>query len=292
MWYKKNIKWFKGYIEKMVRDDDIDYTILGLHCLEENGINLISEDIAKQWLDHLPYNSVFTAEKVAYKNLVNGILPPESGKYHNPYREWIGAQIRADIWGYITPGCPEKAAEYAYKDASVSHIKNGTYGEMFVSAMLSASFIENDINRIIEIGLSEIPEKCRLNEAVKNVIKWSKGNKDWKDTWNNIMKLYGKYNWVHTINNAAIVVMGLLYGKKDFEKSICITVMGGLDTDCNGATVGSILGVILGKDKLPNKWIKPLNNIVVSAVFGFPENKISDLAKKTFNISRRYRNEI
>jgi len=164
-------------------------------------------------------------------------------------------------------------------------MKNGIYGEMFVSAMISAAFTTSNINEIINIGLSEIPIKSRLAEAMKNVVAWSKKNNDWKDTWQQINEKYGQYHGVHTINNAALVLLGMLHGKRDYEKSIAISVMGGWDTDCNGATTGSILGVMLGAKKLPEKWIGPLNNRIESYVVGYNNSQISDLAQKTFNLA-------
>lgn len=276
-----------GNIEGMVRDDDIDYTILGLCILETHGLNFTTEEVGEAWLTHLPYKLVYTAERAAYRNLVNGILPPASATYRNPYREWIGAQIRADIWGYVTPGMPELGAELAYKDAALSHVKNGIYGEMFVSAMLSATFATGDIEEIIGIGLSEIPGRSRLAEAVKDVVAWSKEFTDWRDAWNKTMEKYGHYHPVHTINNAALVLLGLLYGEKDYEKSITLSVMGGLDTDCNGATTGSIVGAILGAKALPGKWISPLNDRIESFVLGFNDSRISDRAQRTFDIMKK-----
>jgi ADP-ribosylglycohydrolase len=158
---------------------------------------------------------------------------------------------------------------------------------MFVAAMISAAFTTSNIEEIISIGLSEIPLKSRLTEAMKNVVAWSKEYDDWRDTWQKINKEYGHYHGVHTINNAALVLLGLLYGKGNYEKSITVSVMGGWDTDCNGATTGSILGVILGAKKLPEKWIGPLNNHVESYVVGYNDSKISDLAQRTYNLALR-----
>lgn len=285
---KTGVGVLRGQINCMARDDDIDYTIVNLHILENYGPSFTTMNVGEVWLHLLPYMQVYTAERAAYRNLVNGLEPPEVATYMNPYREWIGAQIRADTWGYVAPGNPELAAELAYRDASLSHVKNGIYGEMFVSAMISAAFATSNIEEIIEIGLSVIPKKSRLTEAIRDVLKWSKEYDDWRDSWSKISEKYGHYHFVHTINNAAIVAMGLLYGRGDYEKSISISVMGGWDTDCNGATTGSIMGIILGAKSLPDKWIKPLNNNVKSFVIGYNDSKISDLAKRTLRIAKNF----
>ena len=271
----------KGNIRYAARDDDIDYTILGLWILEKHGFAFTPTDVGRAWLRLLPYEMVYTAERVAYRNLVNGLLPPETATYRNPFREWIGAQIRADIWGYVAPGQPELAAELAFRDASVSHVKNGIYGEMLVSAMLVAAFCSSDVEKIIVVGLSEIPQNCRLSEAVNDVINWSQDTRDWKEVWGKIMQKYGHYHPVHTIINTAMIILALLFGRGDFERSITLAVMCGLDTDCTGATTGSILGVMLGRQRLPEKWTAPLNDEVRSSVVGFNGVRISDLAART-----------
>ncbi len=274
----------------MLRDDDIDYTLIGLIILEEKGFSFNSTDVGLTWLQRMPLLKTYTAERVAYKNLANNLKPPVTANFYNPYREWIGAQIRADIWGYVNPGKPEKASEFAYRDAVVSHQKNGIYGEMFISSMIAAAFYTENILNIINCGLAVIPRESRLYKAIKDVIRWYYKNPEWEQTLQQIIDNYGHYKWFHTIPNAAIVVMALLYGVGDFELSISISVMAGLDTDCNGATVGSILGARIGAENLPSKWIKPLNNRLSTAVFGMSDLFISDLAKRTFKIINNKKN--
>ncbi len=276
-----------GNIQKVERDDDIDYTILNLSIVEKYGINFTTEDVGRTWLQKLPYLLVYTAERAAYRNLILGFKPPRTATFLNPYREWIGAQIRADMWGYLCPGLPELAAELAFKDASLSHTKNGIYGEMFISAIIAASFAINDIEKVVEIGLSEIPSTCRLTEAVKRVLQWWKQGLSWEEVLDKITIDFSSYHPVHTINNATIVVAAILWSEGNYEKAITMAVMGGWDTDCNGATVGSIMGVLNGIDGIPKKWYEPLNNIVSSAIVDFNFSKLDELAKRTFKITKK-----
>lgn len=283
----KNLKHYSYQTGHSPEDDDINYTVLCLDIYKKYGQNFSSEDVAEGWLKNLPIFHTYTAERVAYSNLTQLIMPPQSAIYRNPYREWIGAQIRADFWGYINPGDMERAAEYAYRDASVSHVKNGVYGEMFIAAMLAAAFVLDDPRKVLEAGLSAIPDKCRLAYAIRDVLEWSRTEPDWERCLDRIYEKYGHYNVVHTINNACIVALALLYGGMDFGKSICIAVMGGLDTDCNGATVGSIIGLMLGAKQLPEYWIKPICDTAVTGVSGYYMVRVSDLAKETLELINR-----
>jgi len=277
----------KGYIHYMARDDDVDYTILGLHYLEHFGLGFTTDDVADTWISHLPFHMVYTAEREAYRNLVNDIRPPDSARYRNPYREWIGAQIRADAFGYVCPGWPEKAAEFAFRDAAVSHVKNGIYGEMWVAAMLSTALVSDDLEVVLMAGLGEIPAQSRLAEAVREAIAARRRYATWQEAWEALMARYGHYHGVHTINNAMIVLLGLLYGEMDLGCTISIAVMGGLDTDCNGATAGSIIGAMVGARKLPARWIEPLSDRVTSYVIGYFDNRISDFARRTQAVAEK-----
>lgn len=280
-----------GRITHAIRDDDIDYTILGLHHVEKFGAGFTSENVADEWLLLLPYAQIFTAERVAYRNLVNGMRPPECARYRNPYREWVGAQIRADAFGYVNAGNSERAAAMAYRDASVSHTRNGIYGEMWSAAMIAAAFNSSSPREAIEIGLSEIPSHCRLADAGRKVLAWSLDLPTWESCWERAIRDYGGLHWVHTINNAVWVMIGLLYGNGDFGRSIAIAVRCGNDTDCNGATAGSAVGAMLGARLMPPQWTKPFNDRVRSFVTGFDNSRISDLAARTLVQYRRIRDE-
>jgi len=280
------INWINN-VKHMVEDDDTNYTIIGLAILEKYGYDFTPDDVAESWLMNLPLLHVCTAERVAYKNLVNLIEPPRSASYRNVYREWIGAQIRADFFGYVNPGNTGKAAEMAWRDASISHVKNGIYGEMWVAAMLAAAAVTDDIEQIILAGLAEIPKQSRLAEEIHRVLSWKKEGITWEEGIDRIHQRYDEHNphhWCHTISNAMIVALGLLFGESDFEKSIGIAVTAAFDTDCNGATVGSVLGMIHGAKALPPKWTAPLNDMIKSGVDGFGLVKISELAERTVKL--------
>ncbi|MCC3373699.1 ADP-ribosylglycohydrolase family protein [Cohnella sp. REN36] len=284
-----HLNWINN-VSHMVEDDDTNYTIIGLAILEKYGFDFSPEDVAESWLMNLPILHVCTAERVAYRNLVQLVEPPRSASFRNVYREWIGAQIRADLFGYANPGHPEKAAEMAWRDASISHVKNGIYGEMWVAAMLASAAVHSDIERIIQDGLNEIPARSRLAEAIRDVVGWRREGISWEEGIARIHERYDEYSshhWCHTISNAMIVALALLFGETDLERTIGIAVAAAFDTDCNGATAGSIVGMIRGAKALPEKWTAPLNDLIKSGVDGFGLVRISELAERTVAIIER-----
>ncbi len=288
MWDKA--AWINHINGKAPVDDDTNYTVLGLKIVEEYGKSFTPSDVGEAWLRWMPMLSTCTAERVAYRNLAQGLLPPESATFQNPFKEWIGAQIRADFFGYVNPGNPEMAADMAWRDASISHIKNGIYGEMFVAAMLAAAAVCDDVITVIEAGLGEIPQNCRLSEKINLVINLFKSGATKSEVFNKIHTIYNEkegHDWCHTISNAMIVVYALLFGHKDFEKSICMSVEACFDTDCNGATVGSVLGMMIGAKNIPEYWTKPYNNQLMTTIEEYNLVNLNDLADKTIELIER-----
>ena len=272
-------------IRCMTEDDDMNYPMLNLAVLETAGPGFTTDQIAQAWLTMLPILSTFTAERVAYMNCLDGLLPPETAILRNPYREWIGARIRGDVFGWVSPGDPRRASTLAYRDAVLSHVRNGIYGEMFVAAMIAAAFVETDPREIVRSGLAFVPPDSRLARAVRFALSLPADEPAWEGAVSRLYEEFGHYHWVHTVNNAALVVAALLYGGGDFERSICNVVMGGWDTDSNGATVGSILGTLLGAQRLPARWIDPLDNRIRSSLRGFDNSAIDGLAQRTVKIA-------
>jgi ADP-ribosylglycohydrolase len=290
-------------IQFMETDDDIRYTVIGHDLLRQKGANFTSKDVMVGWLQNLPYKYVCTAETQAYRNFVlryqvhDGVTAEIDwtwvATHQNPYREWIGAQIRADAWGYAAPGQPELAAEFAWRDARISHIKNGIYGEMFVAAMIAAGFARNDPLAVVRAGLAEIPKHSRLHREMEQVIaicqKHGCSFGAFESVLDEVYALLGHYDPVHTNNNAGLVVAALLLGKDDFEKVVTLAVMGGWDTDCNGASAGSIYGAMFGADKIPAKWKEPLQDTLYSQIFNYHPIAISECARQSVEIVQKIR---
>jgi hypothetical protein len=281
---------FVDFVDAMPEDDDTNYTTTGLAILKRHGPDFTPADVANFWLSDIPILHTCTAERVAYRNFCLLVPPPASASFRNPYREWIGAQIRADFWGYAAPGNPELAAEFAWRDACVSHVKNGIYGEMWVAAMTAAAFVTQDIPTIIHAGLAQIPAKCRLADAIESVLEWHEIEIDYDTASYRVHELWKEeraHDWCHTISNAMIVAIGLLWGEHDYAKSICRAVQCCFDTDCNGATVGSILGILHGRKALPAKWTDVINDTLHTGVTGYHTVKLSDITRDSLKVIER-----
>ena len=275
---------FADEIDGMPIDDDTNYTVLYQEVIEKYGRDFTPFDVSRAWLALQPKDAYCTAERVAFCNFIKGYAPPESASFKNPYREWIGAQIRADYFGYINPGNPELAAEMAWRDASISHTKNGIYGEMFVAAMLAVAAETNDVLHIIRGGLAEIPCTSRLYEQILSIIIGFENGVSQEACFRSIHAKYNEndpHDWCHTISNAMIVVAALLYGRGDYSRTVGLAVAAGFDTDCNGATVGSVFGMANGVDSIPESWVRPIKNTLHTSIFGVGTVRISDCVKKT-----------
>lgn len=293
----------RGNITFVETDDDLRYTVLGLMLLREKGGGFTSWDVAHNWIRQLPYASVCTAETQAYHNLVldcefhafsdfgRRAQDPDwttIATHLNPYREWIGAQIRVDAYGYYAAGDPGFAAELAWRDARISHTKNGIYGAMFCAAMIAASFATQDPRRIVLAGLAQIPRDSRLAGGIRSVLAWTERNgcdpglHEQAFAW--MQAEFGGYQTVHTIPNAALCALAVLLSRGDFHHGITLAVMGGLDTDCNGATVGSIVGALQGAQGIPPTWIDPLNDTLRSGIADYHPIGISTCAAQTTDL--------
>lgn len=277
-----------GTFTDVPRDDDIDWTILGLYMLEKYGRKLTTGDIAREWLDRLPFTQTFTAERAAYRNVLLGKTGAETATFDNPYREWIGALIRADIFGYVYPGDPASAALAALVDARLSHVKNGLYAELWAAALVSTAFATDDARTALTNSIAVVPRGSRLYEAIEAMLELHETGVGHTVALDRIDETVGHYNWVHTVNNASIIAAGLLWGTT-FTDTLAKTIAGGNDTDSNGATVGSVYGALHGSNSVPEELVGSTHVHVRSAVRGFDRITIDELTDRTFTVRESLR---
>jgi ADP-ribosylglycohydrolase len=261
-------------IDGIPEDDDLNFTMLGVALLERCGTSFDAQDVAKLWLDYLPAGRIFTAERVALRNLLEAYLPPDTATRRNPFREWIGARLRVDAYGWAAQGDPVRAATMAWEDARLSHTANGVYAAMFMAAAHVASLCETSPAACADIGLSVVPAGSRLAEAL--VFARSLEG-EWEARVDALYERYGDYHWVHAINNTALVAAAL-YSFDDYSDAICGTVQGGWDTDTNGAAVGSIFGALR---PIEERWSTPLHGRFASSLPSFDGVSLDALSERT-----------
>lgn len=255
-------------------NDDLDLQLAWLNAAEKHGKCVDSKILSEYWVTAITPN--WAEYGVGKANLRLGLQPPLSGAFRNRFKDSNGAWIRSEIWACLTPGHPELAVKYAYEDAIVDHADEGVYAEVFTAAIQSAAFSESDVYKLIDIGFSYIPKDCDIAKAVKIVISAYKEGLTWKEARIKLLKQipdsfgqqrhyapnpdnFPEAEWGYDAPaNIGLVILALLYGEGDFEKSICIAAGCGEDADCTAATVGALLGIIIGADKLPQKWLEPI----------------------------------
>ncbi len=251
--------------------DDIYTDLNFVNAFEKYGLEASADSIAHHWSNtayHLAH-----ANQASRYNILNGIMPPASGHWkNNPHADDIDFQIESDFIGLMAPGMVNKATEIADRVGHVMNSGDGWYGGVFVSALYSLAFISDDPEYITTQALKTIPEGTKFHGCISTVIEAHKQYPaDWKQAWFEVQKKWNQdvgcpkgvflgFN-IDAKINSAYVAIGLLYGDGDFTRSVDIAARCGQDADCNPATVGGVLGVMLGYDKIPAFWLKPLQEI-------------------------------
>ncbi|MFE3635349.1 ADP-ribosylglycohydrolase family protein [Streptomyces sp. NPDC059168] len=272
-------------IDGMPADDDLDYPLLGLLLLRRHGRGFSTADVAALWLDELAPGRAFTAERVALRNLLCGVEPPHTARHRNPFREWIGALIRADVHGWTNPGDPAAAAEQAHRDALLTHTANGVYAAMFTAAALAAAAGgDTDVHACLRAGRAVVPDRSRLAGAVDHALRLAARHEDFDDVVDELHAVYAAtHHWVHAVPNTALIVAALSHAGGDFGGSVCRAVSGGWDTDSNGAAAGSVAGLLAGTPRaLPERWRTPLKNRLATTVADFDGTGFDTLARLTY----------
>lgn len=258
-------------------NDDLDLQLVWLNAAEKHGKMINSRILGEYWLSYIVPN---WAEYGAGKNNMRmGIVPPLSGYVNNKFRDSNGAFIRSEIWACLAPGHPDIAVKYAFEDAVVDHSHEGVYAEVFFAAIQSAAFVESDTYKLIDIGLSYLPDDCGSAKAVRTVIECYRSGMSWQEARIRVLtELPGSFGIIGMTpelltdevpvgemgwdapSNVGITIIGWLYGEGDFGKSICIANNCGEDTDCTAATLGAIMGIIGEPERVPSEWLEPIGD--------------------------------
>ena len=265
-------------------NDDITYELALLRALDENPA-ADSADIARMWSALVP--SGWSAEDIALKNIARGIKPPQSGYFNNPYREWIGAQMRGAVCGMLYAGDAQKAAKLAWADGCISHHNNGILGEIYNAVLVALAYVEPDAKRLLERTAACIPTDSEYYSVVDFAMTTCKENSDWRSAWAKCEKRFERYNWIHSYPNVAAQIVALWYGLGDFEQTLFITGMCGQDVDCNAAQLMNAVAIMVGNKNISEKWKAPIGDKLDTYVRGMKHMTISGLAKWTCDVAKK-----
>ena len=288
--YVNDLQFYHPIPDGASPNDDLDLQIVWLKMLEDKGININLPDFAEHWVRYLsayPWNEYGFCQR----NLARGLMPPISGCFENYYVDEMGSPIRSEIWACIAPGDPQLAASMAWKDSVLDHAGGeGMYGEMFWSAVESAAFTVKDPMTLIRIGLSMIPVYSGISRVIREAVWCFENNLEWAEIRERIASMYGHFQPCNAVPNHGFIILGWLYGK-DFGEKLCKAVNCGYDTDCTGATLGALLGIIGGTDSIPEEWKKPIGETIVlhkfTGKFNAPET-VRELTERVRIIAERF----
>ena len=281
----------RGQFLRSEPDDDINYTVLALMLLERHGLALSTVDVARAWLQLLPAAWTWTAERAAYRTLLErgaelfaqgtppGFDLAECAR--NEYSDWIGAQIRADMYGWVCPGRPALAADLARRDGSLSHRGDGVEAAAFVAAFASAIPTARGLGEAVDVASRQVPRQSGVSEAVS----FGRSLVGVQAAVEQLHERYAGLPPIHALNNLALVVWAVLSHEDDYSAAIGEAVAGGWDTDCNGATVGGLWG--LSGRPIPEQWTAPWQGRVAVTLAGVGELSLDDLVARTVAIAER-----
>ena len=265
----QTIPWYDGYIKEWMENtpglyDDIYMDLTFVEVLERVGLDAPVDSFAVAFA-RADY-PLWHANQAARYNILNGIMPPESGHWlNNPHADDIDYQIESDFAGLMNPGMPNSASEISDKVGHIMNYGDGWYGGVYVGAMYTLAFVSDDVDYVVNEALKTIPEQSDFYQCIADVIAWHKQYpNDWKQTWYEIQKkwseevacpdgVFAPFN-IDAKVNAAYIIMGLLYGNGDYTKTLEISTRAGQDSDCNPSSAGGILGTMLGYSNIPEYW--------------------------------------
>lgn len=292
---KREVLDIKGFATKkgeVLPNDDLDLQLVWLHAVEFEGPrNITAEVLGEYWLSFI--TGYWNEYGIARRNMEKGVMPPLCGDLQNPWRHSNGAWIRTEVWATLAPAYTDLAVRYAIEDAKVDHgLGEGTYAAAFVAALESAAFVVSDFRKLIEIGLTKIPESSRVSQSVKLAVDCYDGGKSWIEARNTIQKANADIGdgWFQAPSNIGYVVIGLLYGEGDFKKSMLTALNCGDDTDCTAGTVGAIFGLMHGTKGIPKDWREHIGDDIVTATINacvsFPRIKTcNELTEKIASLA-------
>ncbi|EIQ00607.1 ADP-ribosylglycohydrolase [Opitutaceae bacterium TAV1] len=243
-------------------NDDLELQLVWLDLVEKlpgsAQVALTQEDFARAWLENLHY--MWDEYGRCRWNLRRGVAARDAGVFENHFVSGMGSPIRSEFWACLFPGDAHSAAHYAALDATLDHGVEGIAGEVLFAAMQAHVAGGRSVADAIAAARPLIPADSETARAAALVLDdHAAGVETWASR-EKLLAAYGNDNFTHAPLNVALTLWALLHGGGDFEKSILLAVNGGYDTDCTAATVGATIGLALGADAIPARWVAPIGD--------------------------------
>jgi len=290
---------FNSDMVNVFGQDDLYVEMTFIQTLEQYGIDCSIEQAGIDFANS--EYMLWGANEMGRENLRFGIKPPASSHpdYHKG-ADWIDYQIEADYSGIIAPGLPNEVIALGEKFGRIMNYGDGVYGGIFVGGMYAEAYFESDVLKIVQAGLDCIPSESQYAECMRDVVEWYKENPDdWKKTWQLIEDKYyknpeyQKYKavepnyWIEMDAklNGAYILMGLLYGEGDPDKTIKVSMQCGRDSDCNPSNAAGVLFASIGYDKLDKKYTVNLNE---ETKFSYTNYSFPELIQVSLKLAKQF----
>jgi hypothetical protein len=244
-------------------DDDTYCDLVALRAFERFGASLTPRQLGEQWIaDGAGFQA---ASRAARQAMLAGHWPPESGHPdHNPHYNTIAAQFSSVIYGILAPGNINCAAATARAFSHINGYAEGSDGGVLFAALASEVLFENDTVRAIERALAVLDPKAPTRLACQEILDfhaqktpWSQAAERSQARWK---AAYPQTN--NAVANAALTILGLVYGAGDFLHTVSIICQAAdnADTDCNAGIAGAIFGAQGRLRRVPARLVVPLND--------------------------------
>ena len=268
-------------------NDDITFEIAFLDAYATCGPGLTGADIAERWVGLIPLG--WSAEAVALDHLRRGVLPPDSGRTHNPFDEWIGAQMRGGVFGMVAPGRPREAARLAWLDGEISHTSNGILGAVFNAVLTAGAYVDRDLRTMLVRVVALFSERTEYGAVLARALATCRRAANWREAWTACDAELVRYHWIHAYPNAAAEIVALWFGANDFDAMAEIVCGIGHDVDCNAAQVLAVFAIMHGPDAIPRCWTEPLGHDVITYMRWPRRTSVAGLTDWTVAAARRWR---
>ena len=290
----------RGSINYVAADDDLNYDVIGMLVLEKHGVDFTKDQLRSIWMMNLPPAWTFGPERTFMAQAtIHSMGASKEGEppfdlwtnEWNPGSELCGAAIRVDSYGYAAAGNPALAAELAWRDSSMTHVRTGIYASMYVAAAIATAFVAKDPMEIFKTAIKFVPQKTRFYEVMTDCFTMVQDATDWLDGYRKINEKYGEYGHCQLYQECGQLINTAKFAE-NVSHAFCMQVAQGCDTDCFGEIIGSIMGAYFGPGHLEERWLAPFNDDFRTSLGDFHERSLTAVTERMAELPGKIRGRI